>query len=92
MGACRALPERIAVAHYVPQHLTLAHADVVGFHAGSGTFLAMLGRGIPQLCLPQAADQFNNATRAQLRGRAIQLAPQDADPERVLTAIEALLS
>jgi UDP:flavonoid glycosyltransferase YjiC (YdhE family) len=85
------LPERITVAHYVPQHLTLAHADLVVSHAGSGTFLATLGRGIPQLCLPQAADQFNNATAGATSGAAIQLSPQDADPERVKAAIEALL-
>jgi UDP:flavonoid glycosyltransferase YjiC (YdhE family) len=85
------LPARIAVANYVPQHLTLAYADVVVSHAGSGTFLATLGQGIPQLCLPQAADQFNNATAGAASGAAIELAPEAVNPTRVKVAIETLL-
>ena len=55
------LPDHVVVARYVPQHVTMTYADLVVSHAGSGTFLAALARGIPQLCLPQAADQFTNA-------------------------------
>ena len=85
------LPDRVRVAQYVPQHAVLAHASHVISHAGSGTFLATLSRGLPQICLPQAADQFGNAFAGDRSGAAIQIAPQDATPETVAAALDALV-
>jgi UDP:flavonoid glycosyltransferase YjiC (YdhE family) len=86
------LPVDVRVEQYVPQHVVLAHASIVVSHAGSGTFLATLSRGIPQICLPQAADQFANATAGANAGAAIQIAPQDATLEAVASALSALSS
>jgi UDP:flavonoid glycosyltransferase YjiC (YdhE family) len=85
------LPDHVVVARYVPQHVTMTYADLVVSHAGSGTFLAALARGIPQLCLPQAADQFTNAAAGARAGAALQLAPQEADRVSIREAIEELL-
>jgi UDP:flavonoid glycosyltransferase YjiC (YdhE family) len=86
------LPDHVRVTQYVPQHAVLAHASHVISHAGSGTFLATLSRGLPQVCLPQAADQFGNAVAGDRSGAAIQIAPQDATPETVATALDALVT
>ena len=86
------LPPHVRVEEYVPQHAVLAHASHVISHAGSGTFLATLSRGIPQICLPQAADQFHNATAGDRSGAAIQIAPQDATPATVGAALGALVN
>jgi UDP:flavonoid glycosyltransferase YjiC (YdhE family) len=91
LDAFGVLPERFAVAHYVPQHLTLRHAAIVVSHGGSGTLLATLARGLPQCCLPQAADQFNNASAIARFGAGIAIQPEHADTDAIGTAISALL-
>ena len=60
-------------------------------HGGSGTFLAALGHGLPQLCLPQAADQFRNAQGAVRTGAGLALPPDDATPEAVAHALRRIL-
>ena len=37
-------------------------------HAGFGTTMAALGRGVPLLCLPMGRDQFFNADQVQALG------------------------
>jgi UDP:flavonoid glycosyltransferase YjiC (YdhE family) len=46
---------------WVPQAALLPHVDLVVHHGGSGTMLGAFGAGLPQLVLPQGADQFTNA-------------------------------
>ena len=46
-----------------------AVCDAVICHCGSGTMLGALAHGLPQLVLPQGADQFENADAAGGRGR-----------------------
>jgi UDP:flavonoid glycosyltransferase YjiC (YdhE family) len=84
-------PSRVVVERYIPQTLLLPECDVVASHAGSGTALAALSLGIPQLCLPQAADQFLNAAAIARAGAGISIAPQDIDRAGVALAIHRLL-
>lgn len=81
------LGQRAHVHSYVPLNLVLPHTTVLASHAGSGTALAALARGIPQLCVPQAADQFRNAEAIELAGAGRRLTDGvDADMvERELT-------
>jgi UDP:flavonoid glycosyltransferase YjiC (YdhE family) len=60
-------------------------------HSGSGTFLGALARGLPQLCLPQAADQFRNAEGGVRAGAAIALTPRETTPTSVSEAVGRLL-
>jgi UDP:flavonoid glycosyltransferase YjiC (YdhE family) len=60
-------------------------------HAGSGTFLGTLERGLPQLCLPQAADQFRNADGGVRSGAALALTPEQTRPETIVHAVGTLL-
>jgi UDP:flavonoid glycosyltransferase YjiC (YdhE family) len=60
-AALGALPPRVQVANFVPQASVLEHAGLVVHHGGSGTVLGSLAAGLPQLVLPQGADQFANA-------------------------------
>ncbi|OXM70239.1 glycosyltransferase [Amycolatopsis vastitatis] len=64
------LPERVRVAGFVPQAEVLKHAGLVVHHGGSGTVLATLATGLPQLILPQGADQFANAENLSALGAA----------------------
>jgi MGT family glycosyltransferase len=55
------VPSSVRIERFVPQPAVLAHADLVVHHAGTGTLLGTLSAGLPQLVLPQGADQFGNA-------------------------------
>jgi UDP:flavonoid glycosyltransferase YjiC (YdhE family) len=84
-------PPQVHVERYVPQAPVLGHASVVVSHAGSGTFLAAVANGLPQLCLPQAADQFLNADACRRSGIGLSLTPQAAAAGSVGAALDRLL-
>ncbi|MEO6512227.1 MAG: glycosyltransferase [Nocardioides sp.] len=84
-------PPGVRVEAYVAQSAVLPFTDVVASHAGSGTVLATLAHGIPQLCLPQAADQFRNAAGVERAGAGLRLLPPQASPSAVAVSIRRLL-
>jgi UDP:flavonoid glycosyltransferase YjiC (YdhE family) len=85
-------PENVRVERWVNQPQVLRHCAVVASHAGSGTFLGALALGLPQLCLPQAADQFRNAVGGGRSGAALVLLPPEATPEAIALAVSRLLA
>jgi UDP:flavonoid glycosyltransferase YjiC (YdhE family) len=90
-GVLGAQPAHVRVEQYVPQTALLPQCDVVVSHAGSGTVLATLALGVPQLCLPQGADQFLNASAVAGAGAGISLGPDAATPEAIADAVARLL-
>lgn len=90
-GALGDQPEHVVVARYVPQTAVLPLCTAVVSHAGSGTMLATAALGMPQVCLPQAADQFRNA-EGIVRARAgLALHPDEATPAAVAHALRDVL-
>jgi UDP:flavonoid glycosyltransferase YjiC (YdhE family) len=87
-----AQPDNVSVYRYNPQTTILPLCSLVVSHAGSGTFLAALDHGLPQLCLPQAADQFGNAEHGTRAGVALALLPHEVSLQSVRDAAESLLS
>jgi UDP:flavonoid glycosyltransferase YjiC (YdhE family) len=85
-------PTNIHVARYIPQDQILPHCSAVISHGGSGTFLAALAAGLPQLCLPQAADQFTNAANCARSGTGVALQPDSFSAANIRAAAERLLS
>ncbi len=85
-------PGHVRVERYVPQSRVFPHCAVVVSHAGSGTFLGALAHGIPQLCLPQAADQFMNAAACARSGTGLVLAPDELTTSSVGEAVSRLLA
>ncbi|ADJ50396.1 glycosyl transferase [Amycolatopsis mediterranei S699] len=77
------LPEQVTAQAWVPQAAALAHADLVVHHGGSGTALGALAAGVPQLVLPQGADQFANAEALLAVGAAVRLLPGELSAEAV---------
>ncbi|GAB3274573.1 glycosyltransferase [Parasphingorhabdus pacifica] len=86
------VPDNVTVLPWVPQAELLPHADLVVHHGGSGTTLGALGAAVPQLFLPQGADQFINADAAVAAGAGTQLFPADATPDSINAAARALLA
>ena len=85
------VPPNVRVERYIPHTAVLPHCAAVVSHAGSGTFLAALGMGIPQLCLPQGADQFINARQGAAAGAALALAPGEVSADAIGDAVGRLL-
>lgn len=87
-----AQPPNVYVERYVPQTQLLPHCAAVVSHAGSGTFLASLAEGLPQVCIPQGADQFANAEACIRGGVGRTLVPGEVSIESVHAATEEVLS
>ncbi len=75
-------PAHVVVERWVAQTLVFPRCDVVVSHGGSGTFLGALAHGLPQLCLPQAADQFRNAGAGVRAVRRSPCSPARPTPRR----------
>jgi UDP:flavonoid glycosyltransferase YjiC (YdhE family) len=84
-------PSHVTVAQFIPQAQLLPACAAVISHGGSGTFLAALAAGVPQVLLPQAADQFLNAQGGQQAGVAIAVPPAEISMKRVREALERVV-
>ncbi|GAA4149284.1 glycosyltransferase [Phytohabitans flavus] len=84
-------PPSVVVERYVPQALLLPRCRLVVSHGGAGTMLGAYAYGLPQLVVPQAADQFLNAAASEAAGAAIALQPGTVTPEAVRAAARRLL-
>ena len=84
-------PAHVRVERYVPQTLVLPHCDVVVSHGGSGTVLATIALGLPQLVVPQGADQYLNAAAVASAGVGLSLMPGEGGVDAVRDAVSRLL-
>lgn len=90
-GALDPVPANAHVERYIPQSLLLPACAAVISHGGSGTVLAALTHGLPQLLVPQGADQFVNAERCVQAGVGRRLLPEEVGPEAVRMSVDDLL-
>ncbi|CRK62058.1 glycosyltransferase, MGT family [Alloactinosynnema sp. L-07] len=92
VGTIGAVPDNVTVLPWVPQADLLPHVDLVVHHGGSGTTLGALAAGIPQLFLPQGADQFVNADAIAASGAGAQLVGDEFTAEAVTAKSRDLLA
>ncbi len=85
------VPANARVERYVPQEVVLAYCAAVVSHAGAGTTLGALAHGLPQVLLPQGADQYINAARCEAAGLGRRLMPVASTAEAVRSALRAVL-
>ncbi|MDP9793523.1 UDP:flavonoid glycosyltransferase YjiC (YdhE family) [Catenuloplanes nepalensis] len=85
------IPDNAMVRPWVAQAALLPVVDLVVHHGGSGTMLGALAHGVPQLILPQGADQFANAAALSAAGAAIALHPAEAAPNAIAASAQLLL-
>jgi UDP:flavonoid glycosyltransferase YjiC (YdhE family) len=69
----------------------LPKADVFVHHGGTGSVLGALAAGLPQVILPQGADQFLNADTLAGMGAARVVQNDDLRPGAIGDATSALL-
>ncbi len=86
------LPANIFTVEYAPFSTLLKQASVFVHHGGIGTMSQALATGVPQLIMPMAHDQPDNAERVQCLGVGTSLSVRQFAPERVADHLNRLLS
>lgn len=91
-GLLEPLPTNVHVERFVNQSKVLSTVDVVVHHGGTGTVLGALAAGLPQLILPQGADQFHNARVLADIGAGRALLNNEQTPGAIRAAVAELLT
>ncbi|MBL7511427.1 glycosyltransferase [Frankia nepalensis] len=84
-------PPHVLVERYLPHALLLPRCDLVVSQGGAGILLGALAHGLPQLVLPQGADQFTNGAAAQRAGVGLVLDGPAATAPATAGAVGRLL-
>ncbi len=86
------LPGHTLHADYLPFAQLLPRAAALVHHGGIGSCAQALQAGRPQLIMPMAHDQFDNAQRVAALGLGLELRPQHFDAPRLARALQRLLA
>ena len=76
-------PPNVRIAPFLPLNETVSRSDLVVSHGGSGTVIAALALGVPQLIFPMGADQPDNADRCQVLNVGLTLDAVTAKPAEI---------
>ncbi len=87
-----ALPPTVQAFEYLPYSAVFPHAAAVIHPAGIGTLAQAMTAGRPQLIVPVAFDQPDNAARAVALGIARSLPFKTVTPQRLAGELQPLLS
>lgn len=85
------VPGNVHVERFVAQAQVLKSVDLAVHHGGTGTVLGAAAAGVPQLILPQGADQFINADLIAAAGAGRTLTNDRQDGGAVAAEVAALL-
>lgn len=85
-------PPHVLMAAYLPHALLLPRCRLVVSQGGAGILFAALAHGLPQLVLPQGADQTMNADACREAGAGLTLAPAEVTDGAVRAAAARLLA
>ncbi|MGO1057218.1 glycosyltransferase [Crossiella sp. CA198] len=75
------LPANVQPTGWVPWHRLLETCAAAVHHGGSGTALAALAAGVPQLVLPDGSDRFITADAVHTRGAGVKAVAEEVTPE-----------
>ena len=87
-----ALPETVRFFEYAPLRDVLPGAAAIVHHGGIGTTALALAAGVPQLVVPFADDQSDNAARVQRLNAGMVMTRAAYRPRAVARALEKLLA
>jgi UDP:flavonoid glycosyltransferase YjiC (YdhE family) len=85
------VPPHVRIDRYVPHAELLPRCAAVVSHGGAGTMYACLAHALPQVIVPQAADQFTNAAALEQAQVAAVLRPGEIGPDSVRQAVRRVL-
>ncbi len=84
------LPPRVVAAQYLPFSQLLPRSAAIVHHGGVGTTSQALRAGVPQVVVPMAFDQFDNAERVARLGCGSWLAMRQQNTGRLVAHLEGL--
>lgn len=90
-AALAPFPPNARVERFIPQATVLPESAVVIHHGGAGTTFGALAHGVPQVIIPQGADNFDHAAMCTRAGTALTLLPGEVTPTNVADAVRRVL-
>ena len=81
----------VRVERYIPQAELLPDCRAVVHHGGAGTTFGSLAHSLPQVVVPQGADNFINGAMLERAGVGRMLMPDQVTPEEVRQAVTSVL-
>ncbi len=85
-------PANARVERFVPQADLLPNCSAIVHHGGAGTTFGALAHGVPQVILPQGADNFEHANMCQAAGVAVSLHPDVLTADTLVAAVRSVLA
>jgi UDP:flavonoid glycosyltransferase YjiC (YdhE family) len=85
-------PSNARVEQFIPQAEVLPSCAAIVHHGGAGTTFGALAHGLPQVILPQGADNYEHAAMCESAGAAITLQPEMVTPANLATALRRVLN
>jgi UDP:flavonoid glycosyltransferase YjiC (YdhE family) len=85
------VPANARVERFIPQATLLPRCTVVVHHGGSGTTMGCFTHGVPQVVIPQGADNFINAAMVERVGAGLTLLPDDVNPGSIRDAVTTII-
>lgn len=85
-------PAHVLIEPYLPHTLLLPQCSLVVSQGGAGIMFGALTHGLPQLVLPQGAEQFINAEACTRAGAALTLLPGEVSAATVAATANRLLA
>ncbi len=76
---------------FIPQAELLPSCSVIVHHGGAGTTFGALAHGVPQVILPQGADNYEHAAMCEQAGTAITLRPGMLNPANLAAAVRRVV-
>ena len=86
------LPDGVRHVSYAPLTQLLPHCAAVIHHGGIGTTAKGLATGCPQLIIPHAWDQLDNARRVERLGAGSTLSRKSVSPVALAARVNSLLT
>lgn len=85
-------PGHVVIVPYLPHTLLLPRCRLVVSQGGAGIMFGALAHGLPQLIIPQGAEQFLNAEACRDAGAALTLQPQEVTADAIAVAAGQLVA
>ncbi len=86
------VPANARVERFIPQTELFPRCAAVVHHGGSGTMLGSVAHGLPQLVIPQGADNFINGDLIAAAGAGRSLLPGEVSAPAVREAVRMILA
>jgi len=91
-AALEPVPANARVERFIPQAELLPRCAAVVHHGGSGTMYGSLAHGVPQVVLPQGADNFVNGWLLARCGAGVTIGPEEFGSGAVRDAVRLVLT